>query len=196
MAFTYATLNPSDKSANVTLSGGNLTAIGNGLWYSVRATQALSSGKWYWEITTTTVGGSGMFAGGIMTSAASLSQYPGQNLNGYGYHAASGNFFRNGDTGVPGVTYTNGNVIGVALDMDNLKLDYYKNNTHVGSQISIASGTYYPGISPGDYPSQSSILTVNFGATTMAYTAPSGYNQGVYIDEGSPAKRGGILLAW
>lgn len=180
MTNVYATLNPSDKSANITLSGGDLTATGNGLWYSVRATQGKSSGKWYWEITCTTVGGSGMFAGGIMNSSAVLTNYPGANVNGRGYHAASGNIFNNGDTGVPGITYTSGAVIGVALDMDNGECKFYKNNTQSGSTLTGLTGTWYPALSPGDFPSQGSILTVNFGASALTYTPPSGFNSGVY----------------
>lgn len=50
---TYATWNPSDKSANVTLSNGNLTATitANTAFYGARATIGKSSGKWYWEQT-------------------------------------------------------------------------------------------------------------------------------------------------
>jgi hypothetical protein len=53
MTRTFATWNPSDKNANVTLSGGNLTAS-VASWtthYAARATIWKSSGKWYWEVT-------------------------------------------------------------------------------------------------------------------------------------------------
>lgn len=189
MTQVFATWNPADKSANITLSNGDLTAVGNGLWYSVRANQGKSSGKWYWETTCTTVGASGMFAGGIMNGSATLANFPGATADGRGYHAATGNFFNNGDTGAPGVTYTSGDIIGVALDMDNGTLDLYKNNTHVGTQFTGLTGTWYPADSPGDNPTQGSINTTNFGATALTYTPPSGYNAGVYT--GSPSSNNG-----
>jgi hypothetical protein len=43
------TLNPSDKSANITLSGGNLIAKAPSALAAVRAVRALGSGKYHWE---------------------------------------------------------------------------------------------------------------------------------------------------
>lgn len=43
------TLNPADKSANITLSGGSLTALAPGALAAVRAVRALGAGKYYWE---------------------------------------------------------------------------------------------------------------------------------------------------
>lgn len=44
MAITYATWNPADKNANVTLSGGNLTMVTSvGSWCGARATIGVSS---------------------------------------------------------------------------------------------------------------------------------------------------------
>ena len=51
---TYATWNPADKGADITLSGGNLVATHTSdNAATVRANVGKSSGKWYWEITTT-----------------------------------------------------------------------------------------------------------------------------------------------
>lgn len=59
MANTYATLNPSDKDAAITLSGGDLTmSSATNAWRSVRATIGKSSGKWYWEVTNSTTSNS------------------------------------------------------------------------------------------------------------------------------------------
>ena len=45
------TLNPADKSANITLTNGDLTATWNGAAGSVRSTLSKSSGKLYFEAT-------------------------------------------------------------------------------------------------------------------------------------------------
>lgn len=51
---TYATWNPADKSADITLSLGNLKATQTtSSWDSVRSTIGKTSGKWYWEYTMT-----------------------------------------------------------------------------------------------------------------------------------------------
>ena len=51
-----ATWNPSDKYANVVLSNENLTAsYSSGGYGKTRATSYFTSGKWYWEITLTSM---------------------------------------------------------------------------------------------------------------------------------------------
>ncbi len=76
--------NPSDKSADVTLSGSNLIATQNttsSAWRMVRSTTSYTVGtstnKVYFKITATTVDGSGGWIGGFANGAASLSSYVG-----------------------------------------------------------------------------------------------------------------------
>ena len=67
---------------------------------------------------------------------------------------------------------------GLALDLtggtESLKI--YRNNTLLGS-ITTSAGTYFAGT--GTYQTLGYSIA-NFGATAMAYTAPAGYNQGLY----------------
>ena len=82
MANTYATWNPSDKDASVTLSGGNLVASSTSAsWAAVRSTISKSSGKWYWEYTVTAIGNG--HTQGIGNSSATLANYVGQDANGW-----------------------------------------------------------------------------------------------------------------
>ena len=179
MPNTYATWNPSDKNSNITLSNGNLTATQGALdgWDSVRSTIGVSSGKWYWEITVNSASGSGVFSS-IANTTAALTSYLGADTNGWGYHAATGNKFNNGDLGAYGATYVAGDVIGVALDMDAGTLIFYKNGTSQGTAFTGLSGTFYAGTSL--ILNTTDQVTANFGASTFSYSVPSGYNSGLY----------------
>lgn len=173
---TYATWNPADKGAGITLSGGNLVATTSTTAASVRATIGKSSGKWYWEYTvtnTTTL----QIGSGVGTASASLAGTPGvvDNL-AWGYVALDGKVYNNGTTAATYVTYTNPDVIGVALDMDSGTLQFYKNNTLQGTAATGLTGTYYPMVGGNN----TSGITANFGASAMTYTAPSGFTQGLY----------------
>jgi SPRY domain len=177
--YTYATWNPVDKSGGVTLSGANLTAAiitGPPNGGNVRSTLGKSSGKWYCEVTAAT----GYCDVGIGNSTMSLgpSSYVGADANGYGYYT-NGNKYNNGIPVGYGSTYTTGDVIGIALDMDSGTLTFYKNGVSQGVAYSGLSGTYYVAI--GNYTADADLGTANFGATAFAFPAPPGFNSGWYI---------------
>lgn len=176
-ARTYATWNPSDKDASFTLSGDNLIATKGtaSTWRSLRANQGKSSGKWYWEITTSST--VGYCLPGVANSTMSLASYTGVDANGWGYFGNSGNKFNNGGTAY-GATWNNTHTIGIALDMDAGTLTFYKNNVSQGQAFTGITGTVYPCSSLYD---NASTCTANFGATMLTYTPPSGYNTGVYV---------------
>lgn len=171
---TYATWNPSDKGANVTLSGGNLsgtTVVGGGF---ARSTIGKSSGKWYWEANTANV----RSILGVAYSTASVSAYLSAITDGWAYYGANGIVYNNSATVFTGATYTTTDVIGFALDATAGTLAIYKNNTLQGTVTGL-SGTIYAAAG-GDGGGVSS-WTFNFGATAMAYSPPAGFNAGLYV---------------
>lgn len=180
-ALTYATRNPSDKNANITLSSGNLVATAsNTAWKSVRATIWKSSGKWYWEVVTTKSGTWNAMIW-VARSSSSLSTYAGSTATDWSYYSYNGkldakNAFNNNVNITYGTAFATGNVIGIALNMDAGELTFYKNNVTQGTFTGL-SGTMYPMVSPYD---NTLYFTANFGATTMVYTAPTWFNQGLY----------------
>lgn len=210
MAQTFATLNPSDKSADLTLSGGNLIATASGSGYdSVRATQGLSSGKWYWEFKYTTVSSADAMWG-VANSTMTLTNYVGLDANGWGNYMPTGNKLHAGANTGYGTAQVVNDVLMMALDMDNGKVWFGKNGTWFNSGDPSAgtnpaftsadgiTGTLYPCLSLTN--PNVTVGQANFGASTMAYTAPSGFNQGVYT--GSPdvparqvIKRGAVTRA-
>jgi hypothetical protein len=171
----YCTGNPlimynGGGGAAIVPKNGNLDLIGGAGWAMVGSTIAVSTGKWYWEATFFRPGsGDGVL--GIHKTNTSLFQIVGYSgdPNGYGY-SASGNKLNN-TTGVAyGASYTNGDVIGVALDLDAGTLTFYKNNTSQGVAFSGLSGEFFPAFS-----SETAYFQANFGQRPFSYTPPTGF---------------------
>jgi len=135
----FATLN-SLKQKDVTLSEGNLKSFG-GTGGSgdvlTHSTFGVSSGKWYAEFAYTIISGDAAYAVGIQktesTGAEDLS---------YRYYAYNGNKYENSTGSSYGASYTAGDIIGLALDMDAGTLTFYKNNATQGTSFTSISGDY------------------------------------------------------
>lgn len=95
-ARTYAAWNPSDKSANITLSGSDLTASSvTATGQSARSVQTFTAGRsYYCELLWNS--GSGVYFG-VGNSSASLSQAPGANANSWAL-ANTGSKWNNGSS--------------------------------------------------------------------------------------------------
>jgi hypothetical protein len=169
----YCTWNPLDltpASGTSTYSNGNLevtTLTGN---YGIaRSTIYVSSGKWYWEIvpsqTEVTIG---------IVDVTQRPTYAGGSSLSYAYYGGSGAKVNNGSYTSYGASYGNGNVIGVALDLDAGTLVFYKNGVSQGTAFSSLSGTFCAAISDVDSGTNATLIT-NFGQRAFAYTAPSGF---------------------
>ena len=90
--------------------------------------------------------------------------------------------FNRGKQGNYGTKGSNGDVIGIALDMDSKKISFYKKKsgstacTNIGTAFTNLSGTLYPAWGSQFQAAQG---TVNFGATPFACPVPSGFTAGV-----------------
>ena len=160
----YATANPLKTPSSATLSNGNISINHNSNGGEQPATFAVSSGKWYWEASPNSSFGA---YGIILTSATpSASSF----ASGYHYYGSNGLFYT-ATSGVSyGATFTSGDVIGVALNLDANEITFYKNGVSQGVK-SISSGEYNP-----DFAAANTNRTeVNFGQRPFAYTAPSGF---------------------
>jgi hypothetical protein len=160
------TLNPSDKSADITLSSDNLGFSGTttpGHNYNVRGTQAGAAGR-YFEVTySTVIAGSSGPGIGVANLSQSLSTYPGD-PNAIGW-------FSNGYAEWPGSGYSTtwptfaaGDVLGVYRRTSTV--EFFKNGGIIGTATSLPSGALYPIISPANIGDAG---TVNFGATALSY---------------------------
>lgn len=171
----YCTWNPLDRSSvGGTTADGNLSYTNSsaGSQAIVRATIAVTSGKWYWETTMQAFGGSNPDTGIVASSQNmnSADQFVGNLALGYSY--AGNGQKRNNNTGTAyGSTYTTGDIIGVALDMDAGTLTFYKNGVSQGQAFSGLAVAYAPAVSCYN----NGIWYGNFGQRPFAYTAPSGF---------------------
>ena len=171
----WCTLNPlSFGPSNSDMINGNLrfntptSAYGN-----AKGTIAVSSGKWYWEVTPQTTATANV-AGGILGAyETSIAKEP-------GYYATGFSYFGNGEKSSNSVqtayaaTYGANDVIGTALDLDAGTLVFYKNGVSQGTAFSGLSGTFVPAI--GDTSSGSGVqLVCNFGQRDFEYTPPTGF---------------------
>ena len=193
----FATLNPLDNYyAGATLSEGNLKVVtSSGNYTTNHGTIALSSGKWFWEVKVTSSSTEDMIGvrGNQTRSNYDFNESYDFFYNSYGrfYDGSSGSQFVS-----YGATFTTGDIIGVALDLDSgtNTIQFYKNGAAQGSKniTNVSSTTIgFYNVAVGDYTSgASSTFEINFGSSTFSissgnsdgngygnfeYAVPSGY---------------------
>jgi hypothetical protein len=175
----YATLNPlafnsaPGGTGQSTFSNGNLQAVNNAVsWTNCFSTISMNSGKFYFEFTVLS-GSADAIVGiyNVNTAVGAMSDYVGHTSSGYVYYI-DGTKGTGGSFTAYGSSWTTGDIIGVALDLDAGTLVFYKNGTSQGTAFSGLSGnfvfamtTYYT----------NSFKSCNFGQRPFAYTAPSGF---------------------
>ena len=174
----YCTLNPLNLKLT-SVANGNLDAVSTASTTTsagIAGTIGVATGKWYWEITA----GSSADLIGIYEATSAVTGSPGEST-GIGYFAGNG-FIYPGSISY-GSTYTAGDVIGIALDLDNEKIWFSKNGTYQNSGSPTGgtnaaatglTGTYTPGVRSNN-TSSSTTAICNFGQRAFAYTAPSGF---------------------
>ena len=202
----FCLLNPLSTLPAVTLSEGNLEFTYSGGDSATFSTFAVSSGKWYWEIKALGAddGGVQKWTPGVIGAENHMfynDKDGGYAPTAYAWYLGNGNIYNN-DSSISSAygTANQNDIIGVALDMDNLKLYFSKNNTFLnsGNPTSGATGTgaislsanYSPYIPHAGEGSGASInFAFNFGNPTFTgtdktdgnsrgsfeYAPPSGY---------------------
>ena len=185
----YCTLNPLWKGANQTLSNGNLTSVkASGTTISdVWGTFPLTVGKWYFECTVTALATTAYIGvgqgGGIGEALDDLAL----SATSYFYASVDGSKKYGNSSDAYGSTFTAGDVIGCAVDMDNGKIWWRKNGTWQASGdpaagtnaaytdlLTRGSNAFLP-FSSTNGASNSNTLDWNFGQRPYAATAPSGF---------------------
>jgi len=183
---------------SVTLSGGNLVATNTGTSATsqgahVVSTSGKTSGKYYFEDTLTTIVGAGgaNYGIGVGTTASTYTNMGNAATTGV-MMFRSGSIYSNGtNTGTTLGSRSSGNVIGVAVDLDNRKVWYrvapsgnWNNSgsadpaTNVGG-ITIPAGTMIPFATfGGTGGAASNVQTTNFGASAFTGAVPSGFTAG------------------
>lgn len=183
---TSVTWNPSDKSADITLSESNLRATRNTGAYGYRSARA-TLGKndtdgWYFEVIITAMESGGHQMLGIATSSAGLGNYVGADAYGWGYYGADGGKKANSGTSTAyGSNFAQSDVIGVAYK--NGKVWFAKNNTwngspeaDTGAAFTGITGEVFPMLSLYDAVAPVDSANGRFKSSAFSYSPPSGFS--------------------
>ncbi len=178
----YTTLNPSDKSSGVTLSGGDLVASAPATSAGLARSVHTITGKRYFEAVYTTVpGGSATIAAGVATSAAALADSLGYSTaTGWAFWGQSVGARHAGSTAISG-SASSGDVFGFAVDKSTGRLWIHKNGTWIkGNPATNTSpiwsnltGTLHAAACPWD---EGASITMRFDPATFSHAAPTGFN--------------------
>lgn len=183
--------NPSDKTANMTLSNSNLTATASSATAGVRASPGHNSGKYYWEYTVGSSWGNNDSAG-VGTAAASLT-------GNFANNALAAGILMSGTTGSIYVAnayqsasinpISPGSVVGIAVDLTGqlIWMRVAPSGNWNGSGTASPGGTGGFSLSalsgaalyPQMFLGTSGDSTIaNFGASSFSGAVPSGFTAG------------------
>ena len=181
----YATLNPlfpNGTEAPGTISDGSLKFVGSGYEYAMcPSTITIQNGKYYWEVTH---GGGSYVTAGIIRgtgcgSDCYISYDPNGNVFGIGYNQAGqisgagpGGSTNGAASSTAPNSYTTNDVIGIATDIPNGTIKWYKNNTLEHTITGLNDELWFPAVSA--YSNGGTAL-VNFGQQGFTHTPPTGH---------------------
>lgn len=193
---TTSTFDPNNKNtAYISLIDGNLTYIVNGnddpaLIFAQFVLQKTK--KYYWEVSSIVVfpdpNNTEFGVANVTTDVTVRPKLPGSLISGGIGYSAGGNVRRNGSVVAVAATWTTDDVIMFAVDVDAGLIWVGKNGTWHNSG-NPAGGTnptttlvINEGVCPciGDVRAASTVsrrATINFGAVSFAYTAPTGFDR-------------------
>jgi hypothetical protein len=185
----FATLNALDNFyVGGTFSNGNTTVATDVTKYAgTYSTIGASSGKYYCEMKKISGNANARF--GILSRPpidTGANSAPGNSADSVGYYSDTGQYYINKSATSYGATYGNGDIIGVAMDLDNNKLYFSKNGTwqNSGDPTSGATGTgainiptattgYYHFAMGDQHDAESGTYSINFGNGYFGTTAVS-----------------------
>jgi hypothetical protein len=198
----FCTLNPLNPTTSVTFSNGNLTFTNSATGQRmVAGTIGVSTGKWYAEVLVTSLGGTFPQIGIVDVTQWAQDSQPGANSNGWGYLPNGTVYNSNSSIDTGEASYTDADIISIAMDLDNNKLYFAKNGTYINSGVptsgatgtgaySITSGVTYVFSNSSNDTGTDPVYEWNFGSPpfTIAsgnadangygnfeYAVPSGY---------------------
>ena len=187
----HNTVDPSVNPGSDTLSEGNTKTVGGSSTYSYTVgTMRPKSGKYYAEFKVTS-------GGGNATQIGIAGRYSSGSTNHLGYNPTTYSYYYGGQVYLGlstnsatnwGNSYTDNDYVGVALDLDNNKLYFAKNNTWQNSRNPLtganAIGIIPPeetqfggyGFAVGNFEGAGGpTVEHNYGQKAFQYTPPEGY---------------------
>jgi hypothetical protein len=173
----YCTFNPlRNVIYPATVSNGNLELSVVSGYLTGAGTLAVTTGKWYWEMTllqrdtsSPNYQWTGVVRSDNYTSAAERI-FTGTDPAGVQYWGDTGKL---NNTQAYGASFTTNDIIGAAFDVSAGSITFYKNGVSQGASTFnlVPNASYYPSAGGGvDFK-----WAANFGQRPFAYTAPSGF---------------------
>ena len=173
----FATMNPlNNHIQNQTFSQGNLQTL-NDNPAPATSTIGLTSGKWWIEAKGVSSGSGSDYQIGIVSNQVIANEDIGHYSNNYSYYY-NGKLKTGNVQSSYGNTYTHGDIIGVALNLDDNELQFYKNGTvqNSGTAISITApastelGAYFFALG-ADSNATKYTWHINFGSPHFAISS-------------------------
>jgi hypothetical protein len=166
--------NPNDKSAGIKLSEmGHKSIHPNEAVSYMRATSSKKSGKHYWEVEIISSGTNPT----LLIGAANTSAKGGVSSDSRTYYQSTGNKYPGAVS--YGQTFTDGDTIGIKLDMDAKTLEFLKNGVSQGlafSDLGSLGEEVFAYLSQGANAVSSNVeVRTNFGQRDFKYDLPEGY---------------------
>ena len=173
----FATLNPLVIGNSPTLSEGNLKfSSSDANWRASASTIGFTQGKWYAEFKLDSANDY------VNIGIATMSHFQqttnvkiGYTSTSYGYDANNGNYYVGDSATSYGASLSSGDILGVALDLDNNKLYFSKNGTfqNSGDPTSGSTGT--------------GAISITSGLEYFIATSAYGSGKGASANFGSPS---------
>ena len=161
----FCTLNSVFKSlyGTSTLSEGNLKYYSTGDNHSV-GTIPVSSGKWYFEVYNVQLNQTSASGYGVLSADSNGIWLDGIEAH-YQTNGPANRIYIDGSYTQTGITgAANGDIVGVAFNLDDDEIDFYVNNTQTGVTASLTSGykNWIPYLQNGNSSSNKTFV-INFG---------------------------------
>ena len=178
----FATFNPLIKAGyQPAFAEGNLK-ISQGTSGSANmaaVTIGVTSGKWYCEIKK--AGGGTHIHGIHAATQTSGGDFPGRASLGWGINLADGNVSNNDSASTYGASVADGDILGIALDMDNNKLYFSKNGDWSNGSGAWGSSTFNAGTGAID-------ISAAAAEDMMFSVSVEGSSSNIHGNFGSPAE--------
>ena len=151
------------------------------LIFHINATLKPTSGKYYAEFTVDVASRAEVgvaYSLGVLpygSNTTRLPEPPDGSLPGYMYYGYNGRVYTSSSNSydVTYATYTTNDVIGIALDLDNLTVQFFKNGASQGT-LSLPNSNYTFVVGDGA-TGYNGGWTANFGQKSFTHTPPSGF---------------------
>ena len=137
----FCTVNPLDQYGTYTLSEGNCQITsGHTSWYTIGSTMAVQNGKWYWEVEFDAGTMIEIFVGVHDTSVNRTDTNAWLTGSSLFYNDAGGEIRKDGTNSTEDYgTLSAGDILGIALNMDDKQITLYKNGSAIASNVALST---------------------------------------------------------